>query len=95
MVMDKDLTWGGEHTIQCTDDVLQNCALETCTVLLTSVTSISSIKRKESHILETTLLLATMSIQITLAKKKVGGSNILCLGLQCSSVHRRATDGSR
>ena len=24
-----DLTWGGEHTIQYTDDVLQNCTPET------------------------------------------------------------------
>ena len=23
--MEGDLTWGGEHTIQYTDDVLQNC----------------------------------------------------------------------
>ena len=46
MVRDRDLTWGGEHTIQCTDDVLQNCAPETCIILLTSVTPINSIKRK-------------------------------------------------
>ena len=42
--MDGDLTWGGEHTIQCTDDVLWNCAPETCVILLTSVTPINSIK---------------------------------------------------
>ena len=29
MVMERDLTWGGEHTIQYTDDVLQNCTPET------------------------------------------------------------------
>ena len=23
------LTWGGEHTVQCTDDVLYNCTPET------------------------------------------------------------------
>ena len=34
---------GYEHTIQCTDDVLWNCALETCIKLLTSVTAINSI----------------------------------------------------
>ena len=30
-----DLTWGGEHTIQCTDGVLWNCTPETCIILLT------------------------------------------------------------
>ena len=29
MVVDEDLTWGGEHTIQHTDDALQNCTSET------------------------------------------------------------------
>ena len=38
MVMDEDLILGGEHTIRCTDDVLQNCAPETCVILLSSVT---------------------------------------------------------
>ena len=28
--MGGDLPWGGEHTVQCTDDVLWNCAPETC-----------------------------------------------------------------
>ena len=44
---DRDLTWGDEHTIQCTDDVLWNCAPETCIILLNSVTPINSIKRKK------------------------------------------------
>ena len=44
--MEGDLTWDGEHTIQCTDDVLWNCAPETCIILLTSVTPINSIKKK-------------------------------------------------
>ena len=48
MVIEGDLTWGGEHTVQGTDDVLQNCAPETYIYLLTSVTQINSIKRKES-----------------------------------------------
>ena len=45
MEMEGDLTWGGEHTVQCTDDVLQNCMsiLETYIILLTSVTPINSI----------------------------------------------------
>ena len=37
--------WGGDHTLQCTDDVLRNCAPETCVILLTSVTPLNSIKR--------------------------------------------------
>ena len=48
MVMEGDLTWGGEHTIQCTDDVLWNCIIskitqepKTCIILLTSVTPIN------------------------------------------------------
>ena len=46
MVMDRDLTGGGEHTLQCTDDVMQNCAPETYRILLTSNLPINSIKRK-------------------------------------------------
>ena len=33
MVMGGDLTWGGEHTIQYTDDILQNCATENYVIL--------------------------------------------------------------
>ena len=44
MVMDGDMTWGGEHTTQCTEGGLQNCAPETCIGLLTSVTPTISIK---------------------------------------------------
>ena len=36
---------GGEHTMQGTDDVLWNCAPETCVILLTSATWINSIKK--------------------------------------------------
>lgn len=35
------LTWGGEHTVWCTADMLQNGAPETCMVLLTIVTPIN------------------------------------------------------
>ena len=45
MLMGGDWTWGGEHTVQCTDDVLWNCAPETCIILLTSVTPTNSIKK--------------------------------------------------
>ena len=36
--MEGDLTWGGEHTIQYTDDVLWDCTPETYIILLTNVT---------------------------------------------------------
>ena len=44
--MEGDLTWGGDHTIQYTDDVLQNCTPETCVILLTDITPINSINIK-------------------------------------------------
>ena len=44
MVMEGDLTWGGEHTIQCTDDVLENCTPETYIISLNSITPVNSIK---------------------------------------------------
>ena len=36
--MEGELTRGGEHTIQYTDHVLQNCIPETCIILLTNIT---------------------------------------------------------
>ena len=33
----EDLTWGGGHTIQYTDDVLLSCTLETYIISLTNV----------------------------------------------------------
>ena len=36
--MEGDMTWGGEHTVQRTGEVLQNCAPETCMTLLTNIT---------------------------------------------------------
>lgn len=39
------LTWGGEYTIECMDDVLYNYAPETCVILLTSVTTNKSNKK--------------------------------------------------
>ena len=46
MVIEGDLTWGGEHTVPCTDDVLQICTPESYTILLINVTPIDSIKNK-------------------------------------------------
>ena len=41
--MEIDMTWGGEHTVQYTDDVLQSCTPETNIILLTNITPINSI----------------------------------------------------
>ena len=41
--MEGDLTWGGKHSVQCTDDVLYSCALETYVILLTDVIPLNSI----------------------------------------------------
>ena len=46
MVMEDDLTLGGEHTMQYTDHVSYKCTLETCIILLTNVFLISSIWNK-------------------------------------------------
>ena len=43
MVMEEDLTWGDEHTIQYTDDALYNCTPEIYKILLANVTPIHSI----------------------------------------------------
>ena len=42
MVMEGDLTWDGERTVQYTDGGLYSCTRETHTILLTHVTSINS-----------------------------------------------------
>ena len=44
--MEGDLTWGGEHTIQYTDDVLYNCIPGSYVILLTNVIPINSIANK-------------------------------------------------
>ena len=48
MVIEGDSTWGGERTIQNTDHVLYNYTPLTYIILLTSITSINSIKKKET-----------------------------------------------
>ena len=45
VVTEVDLTWGGEHTIQYTDDVLFNCTPETYIILLANVTPRNVIKK--------------------------------------------------
>ena len=37
MVMERNITWGGKHTIQYTDDVLQIYTSEAYIILLTNV----------------------------------------------------------
>ena len=44
-MVEGDLTWGGEHTIQYTDDVLQNCTPETYMLLLTDATQKISVHK--------------------------------------------------
>ena len=39
--MEDDLTLGGRHTMQYTDDVLQNSTVETYVILLTNVNPIN------------------------------------------------------
>ena len=46
MLTEGDLTWGAEHTIQDTGDVLDSCTAENFIILLTTVTPINSIKIK-------------------------------------------------
>ena len=43
-MMKGNLTWGGEHTIEYTDDVLYNCIPEIYIILLTNASPINSIK---------------------------------------------------
>ena len=43
MVTEGNLPLGDEHTIQCTDDVLQNCTHENDIILLINVTPINSV----------------------------------------------------
>ena len=47
MVTEGELTLSSEHTIQYTDDVLQNLTPETYILLLTNITPINSIKIKK------------------------------------------------
>ena len=45
MVMEGDLTLDSKYTVQYTDDVVQNCILETYATLSTNVTTIHLIKK--------------------------------------------------
>ena len=50
-VMEGDLTWGGEHTVHYTDDVVQNCTPETYVILSAKVTPINSIMNNYMELL--------------------------------------------
>ena len=41
----KEMTLGGECTMQCAGDMLSSCTLETCMVLLINDTQINSVKK--------------------------------------------------
>ena len=56
MLIERDLTRGGEHTVQCTDDVLWNCAAEICMFLLTSVTLINLTKKGKNKITKSQII---------------------------------------
>ena len=43
--MEGNLTWGGEHTIKYTGDMVQKCTPETYIILLSNVTPINSMKK--------------------------------------------------
>ena len=43
--MEGDLTWGGEHTIQYTDDELQNCTPETSIILTNKFNKIIKVNK--------------------------------------------------
>ena len=45
MEIEGDWTLGGEHTMQCANDVLESRTIEACLVSLTSVTPIDSIQK--------------------------------------------------
>ena len=47
MVMEGDLTWGGEHRVKYTDDILQKYTPATYMTLLTNVIQINFIKIKK------------------------------------------------
>ena len=49
MVVERDLTLGGEHIIQYTDDMIQKHIPETDIILLTNVTQKYSIKIKRAN----------------------------------------------
>ena len=50
MLTEGDLTWGTEHTIQHTGDVLDSSSAETYIILLPNITPLNSIKIKKVKI---------------------------------------------
>lgn len=62
--MNRDLNCGGEHTIECTDDVLYSCAPETGILLITSVIPINSLKRERREMLNNLFLIILKNYSI-------------------------------
>lgn len=60
MVME-DTTQGGEHTMQDTHDVLQNCTPTTYIILFASVTTINSIKQQFEETEQASVLKSEMA----------------------------------
>ena len=58
--MEGDLTWSGEHTIQYTDDVLQNCTPETQCYLPMSLQYIQLKKEKKTVLFERATIFITL-----------------------------------
>lgn len=46
----EDLTWGNKYVTQYTDEVLQNCTLETYNILLTNLIPINLTKKFKKEI---------------------------------------------
>ena len=63
MVMDGALAWGGEHTIQCTDDVSQYYTPETYIIILTNVTPITSIEKEIKYFHNNREILKVLGLQ--------------------------------
>ena len=51
MVVERDFPLDAECMMQCADNLLQNCLVEACTILLTNVTPINSIQNHLEHAL--------------------------------------------
>ena len=72
MMMEGDLTWGGEYTIQCIHDMLYNCAPESYIILLTSVSQKKKKKNQCKGKKRKNILTAQEMCNLTYKKKYIG-----------------------
>ena len=70
MVMGDDVTLSGEHTMQHTDHVSQNCTFEAYVTLLTNITSINLIKLKKRKEKQASTMLTLMRFGGDKSRKK-------------------------